>query len=232
MAKAVHKNNNINDIFNGDADLRISKDRHTAVYEDDLTAGKLVFKGSNLTRETGTEYFSGGTIRQLLITDENNDFAFRLTGLKISASDLPHNYTTGNLTGLLSTLMAGADKVVGGRYDDYLYGYGGRDRISGGVGNDDITGGAGNDTLRGGSGSDVFHFFPATEGKSRDVIKDFDVWGSRNDVDYLHVDGHYTHRGANGGRDTLIVIDNGSTILLEDVRPSDIESYWRMLNDS
>jgi hypothetical protein len=104
MAKAVHKNNNINDIFNGDADLRISKDRHTAVYEDDLTAGKLVFKGSNLTRETGTEYFSGGTIRQLLITDENNDFAFRLTGLKISASDLPHNYTTGNLTGLLSTL--------------------------------------------------------------------------------------------------------------------------------
>lgn len=224
MAKVVHKNNNINDIFYVDSHLSIRGGHTRAVYEDGMTAGKLVLVGSNLTRDGNSEYLSGGWIKQVLITDENNQFAFKLTGAGISAKDLPHNYTSGDLTGLLSTILDGRDKIVGGTYNDYLYGYGGRDRINGKTGDDDITGGRGNDVLTGGPGKDTFHFNPSVDGKGHDVITDFDVFGS--DIDHLHIQSTTITKVVDKGQDTLLRLGDGSTILLEDVRIEDLQAYW------
>lgn len=229
MAKVVFKNNNINDIFNGSAELKISGDQKRATYADGLTAGELEFLGSNLARAGNTEYFSGGTIRQLRITDENNEFAFRLTGADTKAKDLPRDYTSGDLTGLLSTLLNGRDKIYGSKDGDFLSGYGGADKIKGGIGDDFITGGAGNDVLIGGPGTDTFHFVQSEDGRSQDVIRDFDIVGSV--VDHLFVEPQEIDVDrANGGRDTLLTLwDGQATVLLEDIRKNDLLEYFSNL---
>ena len=225
MVKVVFENNNINDIFNGTAELEISGNHNKATYADGITAGKLVFIGSNLVRDGDTSYMSGGKITELQITDENNAFAFKLTGANISAQNLPHNFTEGNLTGLLSFMMAGNDRVIGSSINDYMYGYGGNDRLRGKVGDDNIAGGAGNDTMTGGKGSDTFYFNPVTDGKSHDVITDFDVFGPV--IDHLWVENaSYTVAEAHNGRDTLVTLSEGSTILLKHVQLDDLLAYF------
>ena len=226
MVKVVFESNNINDIFNGNAELEISGNHEKATYTDGLTQGKLVFLGTNLVRDGDTQYMSGGKINELLITDENNDFAFKLTGADISAKDLPHSYTTGDLTGLLSVMLSGRDRVFGSDDGDFLYGYGRADKIYGKIGDDFITGGRGNDILTGGQGTDTFHFVPAEDGKSHDVITDFDIEGPI--VDHLFIEpATITAVDAiNNNQDTLLTLTGESTILLEDVRKADLMAYF------
>jgi hypothetical protein len=226
MVKVVFENNNINDIFNGTAELSISGNHKRATYADDHTQGKLVFLGSNFVRDGGTSYMSGGTIHELLITDENNDFAFKLTGAKIAAKDLPHTFTTGDLAGLMSVMLAGKDKVIGSHHDNFLYGYGKADRIDGGIGDDMINGGQGNDILTGGPGKDTFHFILAEDGRSHDVITDFDIEG--NVVDHLWIEPlvSFGIDAVHNGRDTLLTLSDHATILLENVRRADLIEYF------
>jgi Ca2+-binding RTX toxin-like protein len=229
MVKVVFENNNINDIFNGTAELSISGNHKRATYADDLTEGKLVFLGSNFVRDSDTPYLSGGKIHQLLITDESNDFAFKLTGADISAKDLPHSFTTGNLNGLMSVMLAGKDRVVGSELNDYLYGYGRADKINGKIGDDDITGGGGNDILTGGPGTDTFHFTPAEDGESHDVITDFDIEGPI--VDHFNIKPYPSVikavEAVHNGHDTLLTLNGDSTILLVDVRRADLLEYFQ-----
>jgi Ca2+-binding RTX toxin-like protein len=225
MVKVVFENNNINDIFNGTAELEISGNHKRATYADGITAGKLVFVGSNLVRDGDTSYLSGGTINQLLITDENNDFAFKLTGANINAADLPHNYTTGSLdhpNELLSVMLRGRDRIVGSEMHDYLHGFGGADRIKGKRDVDDIDGGAGNDVLTGGRGGDVFYFNPAKDGKDHDVITDFEA------ADTLWIESASVTAvdAINQGQDTRLTLDGGSTILLKDIEKQDFLDSW------
>lgn len=226
MVKVVFENNNINDIFNGTAELKISGNHEKATYADDLTEGKLVFLGSNFVRDGNTPYMSGGTIHQLLITDENNDFAFKLTGANISAKDLPHNFTTGDLTGLMSVMLGGRDRIIGSDDGDFLYGYGKADRINGKIGDDLINGGGGNDILTGGPGTDTFHFVLAEDGKSHDIITDFDIEGPI--VDHLWIEPlvGFPVEAVHNGRDTLLTLSNESTILLENVQRADLLEYF------
>lgn len=227
MVKVVFMNNNINDIFNGTAELKISGDHKKATYTDGLTEGKLVFLGSNFDRDGSTSYLSGGTIHQLLITDENNDFAFKLTGADVKAANLPHNFTSGDLTGLMRVMLGGRDRVIGSEINDYLYGYGGADRINGKTGDDLINGGRGNDILTGGAGTDTFHFFPAKDGKSHDVITDFDIVGPV--VDHLWIEPlvGFPVEAVHNGRDTLLTLDDDSTVLLQNVRRADLLEYFQ-----
>jgi Ca2+-binding RTX toxin-like protein len=49
---------------------------------------------------------------------------------------------------------SGADTLIGGKYNDWLFAFAGRDALYGGDGNDTLGGGDGGDTLDGGSGND------------------------------------------------------------------------------
>lgn len=226
MAKVAFMNNNINDIFNGEAELRISRDGTKATYTDGLTQGKLVFVGSGFDRDGSTEFMSGGKIKQVLITDENNEFAFKLTGADVKARDLPHDYTSGDLVGLLTTMLHGKDKILGSDDGDFLAGYGGKDRIKGLIGDDFITGGRGDDTLTGGPGTDTFHFVPNEDGRSHDVITDFDIVGDT--VDHLFIEGSEitSIREVNHHRDTLVHLGGQSTVLLQNIREADLYEYF------
>jgi hypothetical protein len=229
MVKVAFENNNINDIFNGTAQLKISGNHKRATYADGLTEGELVFLGSNFVRDGGTSYLSGGKIHSLLITDENDHFALKLTGADINAKDLPHSYATGELTGLLKIMLGGKDRIIGCDDGDFLYGYGKTDRINGKIGDDFITGGRGNDILTGGPGTDTFHFVPADDGKSHDFITDFDIEGPI--VDHLFIEpidplSIKAVDAIHKGHDTLVTLSGGSTILLENVRKADLMHYF------
>jgi Ca2+-binding RTX toxin-like protein len=229
MVKVVFESNNINDIFNGTAELKISGNRQRATYADGLTEGKLVFLGSNFVRDGETPYLSGGKIHTLRITDENDDFAFKLTGADINAKNLPHSYTTGDLTGLLTVMLSGKDRMIGSDDGDYLSGYGKTDWINGKTGDDFITGGRGNDILTGGPGTDTFHFVPTEDGKSHDRIIDFDIEGPI--VDHLFIEpidplSIKAVDAIHKGHDTLLTLSGGSTILLDNIRKADLMDYF------
>jgi Ca2+-binding RTX toxin-like protein len=55
---------------------------------------------------------------------------------------------------LIASILSGNDTFDLSAYDDYAYGYGGKDKLFGNGGNDSLEGGAGNDTLVGGTGFD------------------------------------------------------------------------------
>lgn len=76
------------------------------------------------------------------------------------------------------------DKIFGGAGDDLIRARTGHDLLDGGSGNDDLRAGRGNDSLiggsgddhlRGGSGADKFLFDPSNPDEGIDVIKDLDI---------------------------------------------------------
>jgi Ca2+-binding RTX toxin-like protein len=120
--------------------------------------------------------------------------------------------------------LKGKDEIFGGGGNDQLHGYTGKDAINGGKGSDYIYGEAGNDKLTGGKGSDYFVFEATVEGgNGDDVITDFDVKGEQ--IDFLWVYSSYDYTGTNKGRDTLLSFEDGSSILLEDVKKADFQAY-------
>jgi Ca2+-binding RTX toxin-like protein len=77
------------------------------------------------------------------------------------------------------------ESVSGTDAPEKIYTGSSNDQIRGGGGNDTLRGGAGNDTLWGDAGDDVFDFSvrPATD--NRDVIKDFHIGPTENDMIHL-----------------------------------------------
>ncbi|WP_139026354.1 calcium-binding protein [Methyloversatilis universalis] len=61
-------------------------------------------------------------------------------------SGRPFGFSTASTTDFFTSMMSGADSVVGGAGDDTLYGYDGNDVINGGLGADEMVGGAGDDS--------------------------------------------------------------------------------------
>jgi Ca2+-binding RTX toxin-like protein len=55
---------------------------------------------------------------------------------------------------IIAKALSGNDTFDLSAYDDYAFGYGGKDKLFGNGGNDSLEGGAGNDTLVGGTGFD------------------------------------------------------------------------------
>jgi Ca2+-binding RTX toxin-like protein len=118
--------------------------------------------------------------------------------------------------------FSGADVLRGGGGDDDLSGRAGNDVLRGGAGNDTLTGGAGNDTLDGGAGADVLVF---ADGFGADVLRGFvpgedvlDFRGhsavaSRSDLSLVRI-----------GPDTLITDPSGATILVEGLRPAELDA--------
>ncbi|WP_300074641.1 calcium-binding protein [uncultured Ruegeria sp.] len=107
----------------------------------------------------------------------------------------------------------GDDVIHGGEGNDTLKGGDGKDELDGGSGDDVLTGGSGNDTLTGGSGSDTFVF---KEDSGEDTITDFNV-----DEDVIAISGlndlNYDLDLEQKGDDTVLTLDDGSKVILEDV---------------
>jgi Ca2+-binding RTX toxin-like protein len=117
---------------------------------------------------------------------------------------------------------SGNDTLKGEDGNDDLQGGDGRDVLNGGDDNDRLLGDAGDDLLTGGKGSDVFAF---GRGFGRDVVTDFDS----KDV-IVFDDGLFGSfqavRAASRqvGDDTVITLDGGNTITLEDVALSSLRA--------
>jgi Ca2+-binding RTX toxin-like protein len=115
---------------------------------------------------------------------------------------------------------SGNDTLNGGDGDDFLYGGGGNDILKGDKDNDTLYGGTGNDTLVGGQGNDRF-VIEANSGA--DTISGF-----------AHVDNIYFDASSGvtsfsqltltkiGGTSTLITWGNGNSILIDNMKPSDL----------
>ncbi|MES2941633.1 MAG: calcium-binding protein [Pseudomonadota bacterium] len=86
----------------------------------------------------------------------------------------------------------GDDVLDGGVDHDSLKGGLGNDKLIGGTGNDTLEGGAGLDTLAGGTGTDVFVLSGApagaAPGSSRDIITDFRVGSSGDQIRLPYLD--------------------------------------------
>ena len=134
---------------------------------------------------------------------------------------------------------AGADRLVGGKGEDLLEGGGGRDLLIGGDGHDRLKGGPEADTLLGGAGSDRLagnagdDLLQGDEGADRfvfgqdfgrDTIADFDANpAGGQDVINLRLLGISAANFddlvtiADLGRDTLVTVEDGGTILCRGV---------------
>jgi Ca2+-binding RTX toxin-like protein len=229
MVKVVFESNNINDVFEGELALAISGNQKRATYTDEVTDGSLVFIGSNFTREGESVFLAGGKVEKLIINDEDGNLAGTLTGADVKAKDLSEAFAENGLTGLLAVLLGGKDEIIGSNDADQLLGFGRADVIKGRKGEDSISGGAGNDTMTGGGDSDTFVFVQAEDGKGNDVITDFDVMGEV--TDFLLFDGGEiaTSARAHQNHDTLLTLDDGSTILLEGVKKADFVAYQELI---
>lgn len=112
----------------------------------------------------------------------------------------------------------GADVVYGNLGNDSVLGGEGADTLFGGKDDDVLTGGAGADLLEGGLGADLFVF---RSGDGTDTVADFRF----TEGDRLDVGGRgWTVADSDGG--VLITLDDGETIRLLGVAPSDPTAAW------
>ena len=131
----------------------------------------------------------------------------------------------------------GDDRLAGDGDDDLVYGNIGNDSASGGAGNDIVRGGQGNDTISGGdsddwlsgdrgsdvvyggAGADIFHFFAEA---GADVVKDFNA----AEGDRIQLAPGSVYEVAQVGADTVISLQGGAQMTLEDVTFSTLKAGW------
>ncbi|WP_441968224.1 M10 family metallopeptidase [Microvirga sp. 2MCAF38] len=98
-------------------------------------------------------------------------FSDRTVSLPLTTT--PTTPTTPVPTSPILRGTAGADSFSGTDIDEQIFGYNGKDTLSGGLGNDSLFGGAGNDLLTGGGGRDGFIFDTRLAKTNVDRIVDF-----------------------------------------------------------
>ena len=132
----------------------------------------------------------------------------RLTG----SNNLNMGLYGGRGNDVIRGVGAGVDNMTGDQGDDSLYG---------GGGNDVLDGGAGNDLMTGGAGSDTFLFTPAWAGQDR--ITDYDTGIDNLNFGKFHrADVEITRVGL----DTLITLDAATAVLIENIRPAQLELHF------
>jgi Ca2+-binding RTX toxin-like protein len=235
--KALANTGYIDDMYSYSdlADQEGSTESH-AVFDDDSTGNKILLEG------TGFQYsdhlLTAGTISQITFSTGADAKLIRINGLRSDAGTAFDRFEKGDIDGMLSYLLKGADKISGSALADNLNGYGGKDVISGGNGNDYVSGYGGSDTLLGGNGrdilfgyngndrltggrgSDTFSFYGRT---GHDVITDFDAKGGGHRQDYLttYTGDHFTYE--RDGLDLLVNFDDGDVVRLLHVKLRDFD---------
>lgn len=188
---------------------------------------------------------TGGTLIAAELSLDDT-LQLHLSGLGVDVTSLVRALRSGSNPSddraLLTTMLAGQDRIIGGFSPDLLSGLAGRDTLegrggadtlrggsgndslsggagadllSGGTGKDWLRGGSGTDTLTGGTGADVFILAP---GGGTDRVTDF-----RDGVDRILIEGSElddlvirTRQG-----DTVVRLGR-SELVLEDVEPTRI----------
>ncbi|MBK7727993.1 MAG: DUF4347 domain-containing protein [Gammaproteobacteria bacterium] len=114
------------------------------------------------------------------------------------------------------TGLGGNDVLYGGEGNDKLGGSTGNNLLDGGSGDDTLNGGTGDDTLKGGDGNDlifVHYGYYASQGV---LVYDTDHIDGGAGVDYVEIDGFYSHMGLNftlaNNLTGVVTLANGTTI--------------------
>jgi Ca2+-binding RTX toxin-like protein len=125
-----------------------------------------------------------GTVTAYEHSLTDNTLDFRISGLAIPVQDViavAKTESEADDLALLKGALSGADVLIGGSAQDYLFGYGG---------NDLIVGGGFMDVLAGGTGRDTFRFDRITDSRMsyRDTIKDFQRGQDKIDLSRIDAD--------------------------------------------
>lgn len=111
-----------------------------------------------------------GTIETLTVVSDRT-LLLRATGLDADIGTIVA--VADDSAAIDALLFAGADRINGSRFDDFLLGLGGNDKLLGGAGDDTLSGGSGDDRLSGGDGRDILN-----GGRGSDLL----AGGAGNDV--------------------------------------------------
>ena len=207
--------------FSGELELSINAQHTKAVFTDDTLGGQIIMFGENLKMKGGN--LDSGSIDKVIFKNSEGGQILVATDGKFKASDIGAAAEADNAYGVYLSLFKGNDIVTGSNERDNLIGLRGDDKLFGRNGEDVLQGGKGDDELTGGLGQDNFLF--ENSGVQHDVIHDLDVLGETRDA--LSIDAEITKiKGVHNGHDTMLTLDNGSTILLEDVKKADFVDYW------
>jgi len=208
------------DFFDEDTLHFTSRSSTLAVVKDD-NGNTMIFKGTGFKFKDGLPI--GGTVTGGSFIDAHSDKLATASGLHLSAKDLLGSFNTIGLSGLLSKLISGYDKITGTALSDDLQGGAGKDVIKGLNGDDMLDGGTGNDTLTGGKGTDFFEFH---KGYGRDTITDFDAVGGGIKQDYIGVlkSEYAKMKIVDSGKDVDLIFGNGDHLILKNVDHHDISS--------
>lgn len=210
--------------FPGTLELEINAGKSKGTYTDDENGATITIVGDGLKEAGETDLFKAGNIDHIVFRDAAKNTLLTVDG-DYKATDLSDAFAEGGVLGLTKFLFRGKDEILGGLGNDLLFGLAGNDTISGGRGTDAIEGGRGNDVLTGGRHTDMFLFNPS-ENTGRDIITDFHTTGEQ--LDYLSAT-VVSWVKANKGHDTLLTLDTGSTVLLEDVTRTEYQAYLELI---
>ncbi|WP_374470101.1 calcium-binding protein [Phenylobacterium sp.] len=126
---------------------------------------------------------SGGTLTGWRETFQGQ-VTFELTGFSIPVTTFI-GWSEADANELArSTLLSGADSIVGSAFADRIYGYAGADTIEGGAGQDYLRGYVGDDLIRGGADFDDVHGNEGNDTVYGGLGNDWVVGGKDNDVQY------------------------------------------------
>jgi serralysin len=119
----------------------------------------------------------------------------------------------------------GDDRLYGDDDSDYLSGGSGDDRLYGDSGNDTLIGGSGDDYMKGGWGNDQFIFEEGSSFLYRDFDRIVDFRTGSDQIEFHHFSGLSSfnqlkgYMNYYGWQDTLIELNTGGKLLIEDVKP-------------
>lgn len=141
-----------------------------------------------------------------------------------------HDWLTGNSADNLLEGGSGKDTLDGENGHDTLSGGNGDDRLYGDSGNDTLIGGSGDDYMKGGWGNDQFIFEEGNSFLYRDFDRIVDFKTGSDQIEFHHFNGVSSfnqlkgYMSYYGWRDTLIKLDTGGKLLIEDVRPYELSA--------
>ena len=169
----------------------------------------------------GNDWISGGAQEDKLYGEDGNDTLIGNRGFDRLFGGSGDDVLLGGDAG---------DGLVGQLGNDTLRGHDGNDRIWGGAGFDLIDGGTGNDVMFGNGNADTFVFADATGGFGNDTIRDFAATNPSERIDLSRVGAIQnfadlmTNHAAQSGSNVLIDAGDNSTILLQNVVMSDLDT--------
>lgn len=195
----------------------ISKSKTQTTLESSFHDVQFAFEGKAFTYD-GTGTVLSGQLETVKLVDLELGLAAKITDANFNFGIYQdENPLDGE--NFLKALLSGNDTIIGSKNHDWLEGFGGRDKLFGGGSYDIIDGGAGKDILAGAGGMDIFYF---GDNEGNDVVTDFDAVGGGRKQDYFSGGFEGGVEFVKDGKNTLMVMEDGTTITFLGVRFGDL----------